>query len=168
MSEGEGRGSTFEVRLPLTSVQRVDDDPLPHLKECPARRVLVVDDNHDAADTLGTLLSALGATVCTVHSGTEAPNVIDNFTPDVVLLDIGMPGMDGYEVARRIRTASSAGDAMLIALTGWGQEEDIQHSAVAGFDHHLVKPPDMDKLSKLMASHPVVDAADARLWIRLF
>jgi signal transduction histidine kinase/CheY-like chemotaxis protein len=152
MSDGPGRGSTFEVRLPLTSDQPFDEDPLPDLKKLPSRRVLVVDDNHDAAETLGTLLSALGATVCTVHSGTEALNIIDNFGPDVVLLDIGMPGMDGYEVARRIRATSSAGNAMLIALTGWGQEEDIQRSEVAGFDYHLVKPPDMDKLWQLMSS----------------
>jgi CheY-like chemotaxis protein len=152
MSEGMGRGSTFEVRLPLTSEQRVDDEPLPGLKKFPSRRVLVVDDNHDAGEALGTLLSALGATVCTVHSGAEALNVINDFKPEVVLLDIGMPGMDGYEVARRIRAESAAASAILIALTGWGQEEDTLRSKLAGFDHHLVKPPDMDKLWELMTS----------------
>jgi signal transduction histidine kinase/CheY-like chemotaxis protein len=152
-SEGVGRGSTFEVRLPLASVSHQDQEAS-GLHEFPRRRVLVVDDNHDAGETLGTLLSALGATVCTVHSGPEALDIFDHFNPDVVLLDIGMPGMDGYEVARRIKITSTAANAMLIALTGWGQEQDIQRAALAGFDHHLVKPPDMEKLRALISLRP--------------
>ena len=111
--------------------------------------MLVVDDNRDAGDTLGLLLSSLQATVRTVHSGAEALASIDEFDPEVVLLDIGMPFMDGYEVARRIR-ARRGKSVRLIALTGWGQEEDIRRAERAGFDHHLVKPPDLEKLGRLL------------------
>jgi CheY-like chemotaxis protein len=119
------------------------------LRALPNCRVLVVDDNHDAGDMLGMLLSSLHATVRTVHSGPEALATIDEFDPEVVLLDIGMPFMDGYEVARRIR-ARRGRNVRLIALTGWGQEEDVRRAERAGFDHHLVKPPDLEKLGKLL------------------
>jgi CheY-like chemotaxis protein len=115
----------------------------------PNCRVLVVDDNHDAGEMLGMLLTSLHATVRTVHSGLEALATIDEFGPDVILLDIGMPFMDGYEVARRIR-ARRGKSIRLIALTGWGQEEDVRRAERAGFDHHLVKPPDLEKLGKLL------------------
>jgi CheY-like chemotaxis protein len=98
---------------------------------------------------LGMLLTSLHATVRTVHSGLEALATIDEFGPDVILLDIGMPFMDGYEVARRIR-ARRGKSIRLIALTGWGQEEDVRRAERAGFDHHLVKPPDLEKLGKLL------------------
>ena len=116
----------------------------------PNCRVLVVDDNHDAGDMLGMLLTSLHATVRTVHSGPEALATIDEFDPDAVLLDIGMPFMDGYEVARRIR-ARRGRSVRLIALTGWGQEDDVRRAERAGFDHHLVKPPDLEKLGKLLS-----------------
>ncbi len=118
----------------------------------PPRKVLVVDDNCDAADSLGALLDALGTTVAVVHSGKAALEVLETFAPDAVLLDLAMPGMDGYEVARRIRESGANADTLLIALTGWGQEHDVRRSRSAGFDHHLVKPPDIDKLRELMAS----------------
>jgi signal transduction histidine kinase/CheY-like chemotaxis protein len=146
-SEGSGCGTTFEVRLPLVL------DQLPRVEEpsvigsFPNCRVLVVDDNQDAGDMLGMLLSARDASVRTAHSGPEALEMIDEFGPDVVLLDIGMPLMDGYEVARRIR--ARLGKAVrLIALTGWGQEDDVRRAERAGFDHHLVKPPDLQKLGQ--------------------
>jgi CheY-like chemotaxis protein len=119
------------------------------LSSLPDCRVLVVDDNHDAGEMLGMLLSSLNATVRTVHSGPEALSAIEEFVPDVVLLDIGMPFMDGYEVARRIR-ARRGKNVRLIALTGWGQEEDVRRAERAGFDHHLVKPPDLEKLGRLL------------------
>ena len=119
------------------------------LSALPDCRVLVVDDNRDAGDMLGMLLASLHATVRMVHSGPEALAMIDEFDPDVILLDIGMPFMDGYEVARRIR-ARRGKRVRLIALTGWGQEEDIRRAERAGFDHHLVKPPDLEKLGKLL------------------
>jgi CheY-like chemotaxis protein len=148
-SEGIGRGTTFEVRLPLVLDQQPWREEPGVLGTFPDCRVLVVDDNHDAGDTLGMLLTSLHATVRTVHSGPEALATIDEFDPEVVLLDIGMPFMDGYEVARRIRARRGKG-VRLIALTGWGQEEDIRRAERAGFDHHLVKPPDLEKLGKLL------------------
>jgi CheY-like chemotaxis protein len=112
----------------------------------------VVDDNEDAADTLGALLSALGATVSVVHGGREALASLQSFDPEAVLLDIGMPGLDGYEVSRRIRASPGHRDVVLIALTGWGQEHDQRWSREAGFDHHLVKPPDVDRLREILSA----------------
>ena len=149
-SDGVGRGTTFEVRLPLVLDRQPCLESPSVLGTFPNCRVLVVDDNHDASDMLGMLLTSLHATVRTVHSGPEALATFDEFDPDVVLLDIGMPFMDGYEVARRIRARRGKG-VRLIALTGWGQEEDVRRAERAGFDHHLVKPPDLEKLGKLLS-----------------
>jgi CheY-like chemotaxis protein len=113
--------------------------------------VLVVDDNQDATETLQTLLESLGAEVAAAGNGRDALAQFERFEPDAVLLDIGMPGMDGYEVARRIRAMPSGGGTPLIALTGWGQQEDIRRCFEAGFDHHLVKPLDVDKLWEIVA-----------------
>jgi len=149
-SEGSGCGTTFEVRLPLVLDQQPRVETPSAIGSFPNCRVLVVDDNQDAGDMLGMLLSALNASVRTAHSGPEALEMIDEFGPEVVLLDIGMPLMDGYEVARRIR--ARLGKAVrLIALTGWGQEDDVRRAERAGFDHHLVKPPDLQKLGQLLA-----------------
>ena len=98
------------------------------------------------------LLDALGATVSVVHSGEAALGMLDAFAPDTVLLDIGMPEIDGYEVSRRIRTSTNHATVLLIALTGWGQEQDQKRSRAAGFDHHLVKPVDIEKLRTLLTS----------------
>ncbi|HTM04338.1 MAG TPA: ATP-binding protein [Vicinamibacterales bacterium] len=161
-SEGPGRGSEFVLQLPTI------DAPVAHsagkpLTPFPHQRILVVDDNTDAAETLGELLARLGATVRVVHSGRAALDAIGPFAPDAVLVDIGMPGMDGYEVARQIRASGGAGrpgsaeggpgaQPLLIALTGWGQEYDRQRSAAAGFDHHVVKPPDIERLGQLLVA----------------
>ena len=153
-SEGTGRGSEFVVRLPLSSSAESASSsdasvgPDPVLRH----RVLVVDDNHDAADSLGTLLEMLGADVHVVYNGPDAIEAIRTYRPSVVLLDIGMPGMDGYEVARRIRKLSEPQDVTLIALSGWGQDEDRQRSQRAGFDYHLVKPADASALESVMIS----------------
>jgi signal transduction histidine kinase len=151
-SEGIDRGSEFVVRLPV-----IYDAPRSSAVESaqpfPSRRILIVDDNRDAADSLSALLTTLGATVTVAYSGPDALAVLDLADPDAVLLDIGMPGTDGYEVARRIRSMTAHGDVLLIALTGWGQEEDRARSIRAGFDHHLVKPPDLDRLRSLLAEH---------------
>jgi signal transduction histidine kinase/ActR/RegA family two-component response regulator len=149
-SDGAGRGTTFEVRLPVVLDRQPCLEEPRVLTSLPNCRVLVVDDNEDAGDMLGMLLHSLQATVRTVHSGPEALATMDEFEPEVVLLDIGMPFMDGYEVARRIR-ARRGKSVRLIALTGWGQEEDIRRAERAGFDHHLVKPPDLEKLGKLLS-----------------
>jgi signal transduction histidine kinase/ActR/RegA family two-component response regulator len=149
-SAGIGCGTTFEVRVPLAVQRQAGSDGPNFLVSVPNCRVLVVDDNQDAGDMLGMLLQSLNASVRTAHSGPEALAMIDEFNPDVVLLDIGMPFMDGYEVARRIRARRGNG-VRLIALTGWGQEDDVRRAARAGFDHHLVKPPDLEKLGRLLS-----------------
>jgi CheY-like chemotaxis protein len=152
-SEGAGRGSEFTVRLPLAPVQA----ELPRIVRSAnlslaRRRILVVDDNSDAADSLAMILEFLGADVRVAHDGKEALDVLPEYEPTVVLLDIGMPGMDGYEVARRIRAHSEGRARTLVALTGWGQEKDRQRVREAGFDHHLVKPAELGALQALLQS----------------
>ena len=149
-SDGLGRGSEFIVQLPVMRGQVTHPaEPAP-VARFPRRRILIVDDNHDAADTLGELLAALGAVVSVVHNGGAALEALDVFEPDAVLLDIGMPEMDGHAVARAIRSRSDQRHVLLIALTGWGQEEDRRRSRAAGFDHHIVKPPDIHALRELL------------------
>jgi signal transduction histidine kinase/CheY-like chemotaxis protein len=150
-SDGLGRGSEFVVELPTVTAHAVGPRDVPTPQPFPRRRILIVDDNVDAATTLGELLDTLGATVCVVHNGHGALSALDTFRPDSVLLDIGMPDMDGCEVARRIRASDVHGDILLIALTGWGQEHDHARSRAAGFDHHVVKPPDINRLRDLLA-----------------
>jgi len=112
----------------------------------------VVDDNVDAAESLGMVLDLLGAEVRVVNSGPEALAAMPAYAPTVVVLDIGMPGMDGYEVARRIRADARNDDVTLIAMTGWGQDEDRRRTRAGGFDHHLIKPPDIVALQSVLAS----------------
>jgi CheY-like chemotaxis protein len=113
--------------------------------------VLVVDDNVDAADSLAVLLRLQGHEVRVAHSGPAALAMVGDFQPDLVFLDIGMPGMDGYEVARRMRQVPGLEKVPLVALTGWGQHEDRRRSAQAGFNEHLVKPVEANVLEKLLA-----------------
>jgi CheY-like chemotaxis protein len=127
------------------------------LKAFPSRRILIVDDNRDSADTLGALLGRLGANVSVVYTGPAALEALDTFDPDVAILDLGMPEMDGYDVARRIRSRADRARVLLIALTGWGQEHDKQRARMAGFDHHVVKPPDIDALRGLVMGHRLGD-----------
>lgn len=114
------------------------------------RSVLVVDDNKDAADSLAMLLQFEGCTVSTAAGGAEALDAFDRMQPEIVLLDIGLPDIDGYEVARRIRSRPGPRKTLLIALTGWGQEQDKRRAARAGFDEHLTKPVNLDLLRMLM------------------
>ena len=151
-SDGPGTGSEFVVTLPLLPAMHAESEPTPALDALPARRVLIVDDNGDAAETLGTLLETLGAVVAVVNSGRSALSAFDTFRPDTVLLDIGMPEMDGYEVARRLRALPNHPDVQLIALTGWGQHHDQRRARAAGFDHHMVKPPDIVRLRQLLTA----------------
>jgi PAS domain S-box-containing protein len=154
-SEGTGRGSEFVVRLPLATTREPTSLSGPKGSASTVlapRRVLVVDDNHDAADSLGTLLRLLGADVHIVYSGPDALEALAAYQPAVVLLDIGMPGMDGYEVAQRIREQPAFQDVTLIALTGWGQEADRNRTQAAGFDYHLIKPADVSALETLLGS----------------
>ncbi len=160
-SEGLGSGSEFEVRLPAIephagpSANRPDDrtdDRTADRPDLPRRRVLVVDDNADVASSLARVLRRVyKQEVREAHDGPEAIDIAGEFRPDLVLLDIGMPGMDGYEVARRLRAAPHAGGVLLVALTGWGQESDRLKAKEAGFDHHLVKPVDPEAIRALLA-----------------
>jgi CheY-like chemotaxis protein len=149
-SDGPGLGSEFIVRLPLATEVALPAETSRRVQPLPSRRILIVDDSRDGGESLAMLLRVLGAEVALAHSGRVALECVDTFHPDVVLLDIGMPGMDGYEVARRIRANPTHRHISLIALTGWGQDEDRQRSTAAGFDHHLVKPADIDQLRQLL------------------
>jgi PAS domain S-box-containing protein len=154
-SDGPGKGSEFIVRLPIDAVQleRTTKPPVSQRGDSlPQRRVLVVDDNKDSAASMGMLLKFLGTDVQVAYDGATALSTIENYRPDVVLLDIGMPGMDGFEVARQVRQRAEWDNIMLIALTGWGQAEDRHRTQTAGFDHHLVKPADITALQSLLRS----------------
>ena len=155
-SAGPGQGSTFTVRLPCLPAAAADAAPAPSgdslATPAAAARVLVVDDNRDAAETLTTFLEMLGWQARTAYDGNDALAAAQSFAPDVVLLDIGLPGMDGYEVARALRADPQVGRARLIALTGWGAEDDRRRAMAAGFDHHLTKPVDLGVLEDLLRS----------------
>ncbi len=148
-SAGTGEGSSFEIRLPLLHRSPVAA-PAPVAAADVPRRVLLIDDNEDAAESLAMMLRADGHEVRTGFGPQDALTLAADWQPDVVLLDIGLPGMDGYEVARRLRAAGTS--ARLVALTGYGQPEDMQRSAEAGFDDHLVKPVGLAALAR--AIHP--------------
>jgi CheY-like chemotaxis protein len=129
--------------------------PTPHRPASARRRILIVDDNGDAAESLAELLALLGHETSTAHDGVAAIEMAERLRPSVVLLDIGLPGMSGHDVARAIRHETWGADMLLIALTGWGQTEDRTRSRRAGFDHHLVKPLDLSQLEELISSVPV-------------
>ncbi len=150
-SAGPGTGSEFVVELPVLTSAVAFGASQGRMAAFPARRLLIVDDNRDAAETLAALLTALGVTVAVANNGHEALEEVAAFAPDAVVLDIGMPGMDGYEVARRMRATRGPDDLTLIALTGWGQDADVRLARAAGFDHHLVKPPDLDRLREVLS-----------------
>lgn len=152
-SEGTGKGTEFIVRLPRHA-ERVAPMPQPPLawSGLQGRRVLVVDDSRDSADSLGILLRHLGADTQVVYDGLSALEALRGFQPSVVFLDIAMPGMDGYETARRIRSTPEGREAALVALTGWGQDEDRRRSKAEGFARHLLKPVDADVLRALLLS----------------
>jgi PAS domain S-box-containing protein len=164
-SEGEGKGCEFIVRLPLAAAEH-DAKSEPAQSEPPAqplrlRRVLVVDDNEDAADSLGMLLQFLGAEVMVVHDGKSALAAMKSFRPAVVLLDLGMPEMNGLEVARRVREDPEHKGMTLVALTGWGQREDRRRTHEAGFDYHLVKPADVSTLQSILSLKEAEEARTA-------
>ena len=153
-SEGPGQGSEFTLHLPLAPDSSVAAIPRPPVDARLSKlRLLLVDDNVDAAQSLALVLTELGAHVRIAHSGPEGLKEFASFHPAVALLDIGMPGMNGYEVAREIRAKFPEQSATLIALTGWGQEDDREQARLAGFDHHLVKPADIGVLQSLLAPH---------------
>ena len=156
-SEGIGRGSAFEVRLPAGIPASK-----PALNEHPSgterplnRRVLIADDNRDGAESLAMVMTVFGCEVRTAYDGASAVRAAESFQPEVVFLDLGMPGMDGFEAARRIRSLPGGDATVLIALTGWGQERDRQRTSEAGFDAHLVKPVDPLSMRSFLNQLPV-------------
>jgi len=153
-SPGVGLGSELLVRLP-TLPGAAADAPPPGERTIPAGRklkVLVVEDNQDAAESLTVLLELWGHEVRVAYDGVAALRLAEAEAPDVILSDLGLPGMDGYELARQLRTRPGFGRVVLVALSGYGRDEDRRLSAEAGFDHHLVKPPDLDVLLQLMGN----------------
>ena len=151
VSEGPGKGTEFVVRLPLRLPPVADGaPPMAAVPAGPKRRILVVDDNVDAAEALGELLRDYGHEVATAHDGPQALDNARLHHPEVILLDISMPEMDGYEVARRIRDEVGLGDALLIALSGYGEDRHRRLAREAGFDQHVTKPVDTSKLEALL------------------
>jgi CheY-like chemotaxis protein len=164
-SEGAGSGSEFVIRLPLTRETALSENqpPASHpVTAAPAipRRILIADDNVDALDSTARLLEHAGHEVFSATDGALALQAAERHLPEIVLLDIGMPVLDGYEVARRIRAAPWGRGLTLVAITGWGQETDRRRSREAGFDSHLVKPVDPGQLAALLARLPEVRRAD--------
>ncbi len=156
-SEGLGHGSEFIIRLPVVDKAPPPAPlPPPPVAQAASRRILIVDDNTDSARSLATLQSRRGHHTRTAFTGPEALAAAAEFLPEVVLLDIGLPGMDGYEVARQIRATPALADTFLIAMTGYASAEDRAQSCEAGFDAHLVKPIDLETLRTLLATRPRV------------
>jgi signal transduction histidine kinase/ActR/RegA family two-component response regulator len=155
-SGGQGQGSEFLVRLPVPAETPNRELSLPRENEgqrpVPSRRILIVDDNQDSADSLAMLLRVMGHEVGTAYDGEEAIAAAEALRPEVVLLDIGMPRLNGYDACRRLREQPWGRGMFLIALTGWGQEDDRRQTEEAGFNHHIVKPVDAAALMKLLAS----------------
>ncbi len=155
-SSGCDRGSTFTVRLPRAADLEHDSAANDVNRQTPAqplpqgRRVLIVDDNVDAAISLSVLVNLLGHDTQTAHTGPDGLTAALSYRPDVIILDIGLPGMSGYELSRKLRSEPSLGETTLIALTGWGTEEDKRQAAEAGFDFHLTKPVDLAAISAIL------------------
>jgi two-component system CheB/CheR fusion protein len=152
-SDGIDRGAEFIVRLPVPPAARDEADAIaaPLSVASHNANVLVVEDNVDAAESLLMLLELLGHRVRVAHDGLDALEAAREQRPDIMLVDIGLPGIDGYEVARRVRQQPELSGVVLVALTGYGRDEDKQCAAAAGFDHHLVKPVELDDLRRLVA-----------------
>ncbi|MCC7241263.1 MAG: PAS domain S-box protein [Acidobacteria bacterium] len=157
-SEGSGRGSAFVVRLPILAAVPVPPSPLASSSEpmastpAPSRRVLIVDDDADNVEALAMLLQSMGHQTETAGDGATALEKAAQFVPELILLDIGLPVIDGYDICRRYRAEPWGRDVLIAALTGWGQEEDRRRSREAGFDYHFVKPIDPVKLAALLAA----------------
>jgi CheY-like chemotaxis protein len=153
-SEGVGHGSRFVVRIPSASASAQPDTPgapQPQPTPTPQRKVLLADDNRDASDLLAELVRRCGHIVHTAHDGKKATELALKHRPDVLVLDIGMPGLNGYEVAQRVRAQPWGAKPFIIAATGWGQEQDRRKASEAGFDLHLTKPFDPQILTDLLA-----------------
>ena len=153
-SRGIGKGSEFVIRLPLAPAGQVESTPARERAASAGAlplRILVADDNQDSAESLALLLTMMGHDVRTELDGAQAVETARAFQPQVVLLDLGMPRLNGYEAARRIRELPGGDEVVLIAQTGWSQPEDRRRSQEAGFDHHVVKPIPSGSLEKLIS-----------------
>ena len=156
-SEGLGRGSEFVVRLPVVDEEQAPDLAPEEAERAPrgeGRRILVVDDNRDSAETLGTILEIAGHEIWLAHDGEEALAQVERHRPEIVLLDIGLPKLDGYEVARLLRLDPRHQDLLVVAVTGYGKDEDRDRGRLAGFDHHLIKPVDLEALRTILDTAP--------------
>ena len=153
-SEGTGRGTTLSVRLPLEPATVVPEEPTSLASPGPARRILVIEDNRMAASSLAMFLTQTGYTVEVAYTGTEGLEKAQRFRPDVVLCDIGLPGSDGYDVARVLRSDPELGRIHLIAITGYARQADRERARAAGFDLHLSKPVNLDELNRILAAAP--------------
>ncbi|MGN6514019.1 MAG: response regulator, partial [Lysobacteraceae bacterium] len=156
-SDGPGRGSECRVRLPRGDVPAAApaaraEDAAPAPAPGRRHRALVIDDNRDAADTLAMMLELLGLEVRRLYEPAGFEDAFSGFVPEVVFLDVGMPGRSGYDVAAALRATPGGDGVLLVAVTGWGQPEDRQRTRDAGFDHHLVKPPDLAAVQAICAS----------------
>ena len=152
-SEGRGLGSEFEVRLPVLEAAPDVLEPEPReAAETGARRILVVDDNRDSADSIATLLQLSGHRTFMAHDGLAAVEEAERLRPDVVLLDVGLPKMSGIDACKRIRSHAWGKAIVIVALTGWGQDNDRRNTREAGFDAHLVKPVDYGDLLQLLSA----------------
>jgi CheY-like chemotaxis protein len=150
-SAGPGQGSTIELRLPANDAV-LDREQAHAPSPVISRRVLVVDDNRDSADSLAMLLEMEGHDASTAYSAREALERAETLKPQIILLDIGLPEIDGYEVARRLRKLEALERTYLIALTGYGQAEDRRRARSAGFDEHMIKPADLERLRTALAA----------------
>jgi CheY-like chemotaxis protein len=153
-SEGLGKGSQFVVTLPAaanSSTEELSPGEEPMFKAT-KRRILIADDNRDVAEAFGVMLETVGHEVVTAHDGMEVLEKAEHFQPDIIVLDIGMPKINGYDAARRLRQQPWGKDVVLVAITGWGNEKDKGQSQEAGFDFHLVKPVDPGALCRLVDS----------------
>jgi CheY-like chemotaxis protein len=154
-SEGLGHGSEFRVRLPREARIALPAPAAPvHAAALPLtgnHRALVVDDNQDAADTLAMMLELMGLQVQRLYEPHDVEAAFAAFAPDVVFLDVGMPGRSGYDIASALRAMPTGNGVLLVAVTGWGQPEDRRRTQAAGFDHHLVKPPELDAIRGICA-----------------
>jgi len=166
-SAGEGQGSEFIVRLPIAeaaaqpTISQIKKAALTAANAC---RILVIEDNIDQAQTLAALLSLWGYEVTTANEGTAGIELAETFKPDVVLVDLGLPGISGYEVARRLRKHPELKNACLVAQTGWGDANDRRRTREAGFDHHLLKPLDPEELRSVITQARVfADPAGSHL-----
>jgi CheY-like chemotaxis protein len=152
-SKGKNKGSTFTLRLPVGNDQGAHvsgNGEASHADVTGALlEVLIIEDNVDAAEMLVVLLESMGHAVRVAHDGPAGLEMMNHQQPDVVLCDIGLPGMDGNEVCRRVR-ATIGGEVVMVALTGWGMEEDRKQTSAAGFDHHLVKPADFEIVREVL------------------